>query len=173
MWNKLRGLSGVPAWDHLDCSPPGYLVHGISKARIQEWVAISFSRGSFWLRERTHVSCISCTDRLILYHWAPWEALVTGDRHQNDHNFHNGFFILADHLMFLKGLPLKGETFRTFCFLEADIWNTGVLLMSPSFYLGSLHYRPIKWGESCWGRNSDFTRKLSKPRRWWTHAPRE
>jgi len=32
--------------DPLDCSPPVYFVHGISQARILEWVAISFSRGS-------------------------------------------------------------------------------------------------------------------------------
>ena len=30
----------------MDCSPPGSSAHGISKARILEWVAISFSRGS-------------------------------------------------------------------------------------------------------------------------------
>ena len=29
----------------MDCSPPGSSVHGISQARILEWVAISFSRG--------------------------------------------------------------------------------------------------------------------------------
>ena len=32
--------------DPLDCSPPGSSVHGISQARLQEWVDISFSRGS-------------------------------------------------------------------------------------------------------------------------------
>ena len=32
--------------DPVDCSPPGSSVHGISQARILEWVAISFSRGS-------------------------------------------------------------------------------------------------------------------------------
>ena len=31
----------------MDCSPPGSSVHGISQARILEWVAISFSRGMF------------------------------------------------------------------------------------------------------------------------------
>ena len=31
----------------MDCSPPFPSVHGISQARILEWVAISFSRGSF------------------------------------------------------------------------------------------------------------------------------
>ena len=30
----------------VDCSPPGSSVHGIFQARILEWVAISFSRGS-------------------------------------------------------------------------------------------------------------------------------
>ena len=32
--------------DPMDCSPPGSFVHGILQARILEWVAISFSRGS-------------------------------------------------------------------------------------------------------------------------------
>ena len=31
----------------MDCSPPGSSVHGISQARVQEWVAISSSRGIF------------------------------------------------------------------------------------------------------------------------------
>ena len=32
--------------DPMDCSPPGSSVHGIFQARVLEWVAISFSRGS-------------------------------------------------------------------------------------------------------------------------------
>ena len=32
----------------MDYSPPGSSVHGILLARILEWVAITFSRGSFW-----------------------------------------------------------------------------------------------------------------------------
>ena len=40
-------------------SPPGSSVHGISQARILEWIAISFSRGSSWPRDQTHVSCIA------------------------------------------------------------------------------------------------------------------
>ena len=34
--------------DPVDCSPPGFSAHGILQARILEWVAISFSRGSSW-----------------------------------------------------------------------------------------------------------------------------
>ena len=42
----------------MDCSPPGFSVHGISNARILEWVAICFSRGSSQPRDQTHNSCI-------------------------------------------------------------------------------------------------------------------
>ena len=34
--------------DSMDCSPPGSSVHGISQARILEWVGIAFSRGFFY-----------------------------------------------------------------------------------------------------------------------------
>ena len=60
----------------MDCSPPGSSVHGILQARILEWVTISFSRGSFPLRDRTCISSVSSIGRQILYHWATWEALV-------------------------------------------------------------------------------------------------
>ena len=53
----------------MDCSLLGSSVHGISQARILEWVAISFSRGSSWFRDQTHVSCIAGRFFTILYHW--------------------------------------------------------------------------------------------------------
>ena len=53
--------------DAMDCNPPGSSVHGIFQTRIQEWVAISSSRGSSQLRNRTQVSCVSCIGRQILY----------------------------------------------------------------------------------------------------------
>ena len=59
-------------YDSTDCSLPGFSVHGISQARILEWVVISFSRESSRLRGRTH---ISCTGRRTLYHWATREGL--------------------------------------------------------------------------------------------------
>ena len=45
--------------DAADCSLPGSSVHGILQARILEWVAISFSRGSSRPRNRTRVTCIA------------------------------------------------------------------------------------------------------------------
>ena len=43
----------------VDCSPPDSLVHGILHARMLEWVAIFFSRGSSGSRDRTQVSHIA------------------------------------------------------------------------------------------------------------------
>ena len=43
--------------DPMDCSPPGFSVHGILQARVLEWVAISFSKGSSQARDRTRVFC--------------------------------------------------------------------------------------------------------------------
>ena len=45
----------------VDCSLPGSSVHGILQARILEWVAASFSRGSSQLRDGTQVSHIAST----------------------------------------------------------------------------------------------------------------
>ena len=45
--------------DPMDSSPPGSSDHRILQARILEWIAISFSRGSSWPRDCTHISCIA------------------------------------------------------------------------------------------------------------------
>ena len=44
--------------DPIDGSPPGCPVPGILQARVLEWVAISFSRGSSRPRDRIQVSHI-------------------------------------------------------------------------------------------------------------------
>ena len=51
--------------DPMDYGLLGNSVHGILQARILEWVAIPFSRGSFQPRDQTHVSFGQC--RSILY----------------------------------------------------------------------------------------------------------
>jgi len=57
----------------MDCSLPGFSVHGIFQARIQEWVAISFSRGSSPPRDPIQVSCTA--DRFFT-NWATTEAPI-------------------------------------------------------------------------------------------------
>ena len=51
--------------DPMDCSPPGFSIYGISQARILEWVAISFSRGSPGI-EPSFLPCLLLS-RQILY----------------------------------------------------------------------------------------------------------
>ena len=50
----------------MDCSLPRSSVHGIFQARVLEWVAISFFRGSSWPRDRTQIS------RIVSRHFTVW-----------------------------------------------------------------------------------------------------
>ena len=53
-FSSVQSLShSLTVWDPMD-----YTVHGILQARIVEWVAIPFSRGSSQPRDRTQVFCI-------------------------------------------------------------------------------------------------------------------
>ena len=56
---KVKVLVAQLLCNPLDCVPPGSSVHGILQARILQWVAIPFSRGSSLLRDWTQVSCIA------------------------------------------------------------------------------------------------------------------
>ena len=68
-WCDLFAVQGLLKWceaaqscltlcDPVDCSLPGSSLHGILQARVLEWVAISFSRGSSQPRDWTQVSRI-------------------------------------------------------------------------------------------------------------------
>ena len=83
VWNQhrflhLRQVSNFSEWvkvtqlyltlcDTMDCSPPGSSIHGIFQARILEWVAISFPRGSSsprdWTTSPTLASRFFTTER--------------------------------------------------------------------------------------------------------------
>ena len=82
--------------DSLQPHGPGSSVHGFLQARILEWVAISFSRGSSQSKVRTPVSY---TCRQLLYHWAIWEA-------------HNGLL-----------LSLKKEGDSDMCYSMCEAWG--------------------------------------------------
>ena len=61
----LVAKSWLTLCDPMDSSPLTFPVHGISQARILEWVATSFSRGSSRPRDQTQVAGIG---RQIVYH---------------------------------------------------------------------------------------------------------
>ena len=59
---KVKVLVAQSCWTlcgSMDCSPPGSFVHGIFQARILEWVAIPFSRGTSQPRDETQVFYIA------------------------------------------------------------------------------------------------------------------
>ena len=61
-----------PFCERIDCSPPGFSIHGIFQGIILEWGAISFSKWSSWPRGRTSNFCqVSAlqADSLPLSHW--------------------------------------------------------------------------------------------------------
>ena len=60
-------------------------VHGISQARILQWVSVFFSRGSSWPLDQ---SCCFCLGTQVVYHWAATEALSSNDEawFMCDHN---------------------------------------------------------------------------------------
>ena len=62
-----------PLCDLMDDNLPGSSVHGVLQARTLEWVAISFSRGSSQLRNRTQGTYVSGIAKWVLSHWALWE----------------------------------------------------------------------------------------------------
>ena len=62
----------------VDCSPPGSSVHGILQARVLEWVAIPFSKGSSRPRDQAQVSCIA--GRFFI--WANREAFWGANMHR-------------------------------------------------------------------------------------------
>ena len=59
----------------MECSPPGFFIHGILQVGTLEWVAMPSSRGSSRIRDRTYISYVSCIGRQIFTTSAAWEAL--------------------------------------------------------------------------------------------------
>ena len=85
----------------MNCSPPDSSVPGILQARMLEWVAIPFSRGSSWLRDWTWVSCIVGGFVTI---WATREALL-----YNEVLF---FFWTSKEAQLVKNLPANAGDAR-------------------------------------------------------------
>ena len=80
--------------DPMDCSLSGSSVHGIFQARVLEWIAISFSRGSSRPRNRTQVSRIAGRRFTI---WATREAPYLCYLYLNSSGFPFSSFITGVH----------------------------------------------------------------------------
>ena len=108
-------------WDPMDYSRPGSPVRGILQARILEWVAIPFSRGSSWPRNWTQVSHIA--GRFFTTHLAWWPSQKV-------------------HMGFKKSVQCSGSSLKT-CLLTHVPLST--VLGSPEASL------PVPHLQICWG----------------------
>ena len=66
--------SGTTLHNPMDCIPPASSARRIIPARTLASIHISSSRRNSQPMDQTQVSCISCTDRWILYHCVTWET---------------------------------------------------------------------------------------------------
>ena len=150
----------------MDCSPPGSSVHGISQARLLDCFAISYSRGSSGTRHGTHVSCVSCIGRWILYHCTTWEALNGLICYQ----LYSGRALLPwalwkskrsrnEHIVKLY-LVLGVRKTNIYWYLNSYWWRRR-WHPTPIFLPGKSHGRRNLVGCSPWGREqSDMTEQL-------------
>ena len=126
--NLCQSLSDVWLFcDPVGYSSPGSSIHGISQARILEWVAICFSRGSSRPRDRTHVSCISCIGGRIFFFF-----LTTEPPGKQPGEEANWCLKTKTEDSAQMGKFLKGESFgkqgQSFCYLllcAGFIWLVG------------------------------------------------
>ena len=76
----LSHFSRVQLFSPRNCSLPDSFVHWILQARILEWIAISFPRGSSQPRDQTQVS-VSCIGGWVLYHQHHLGSPASGEQH--------------------------------------------------------------------------------------------
>ena len=82
--------------DLMDCSLPDSSVHGIFQARILEWVAISFSRGTSRPRDQTWVS------HIVGRHFTVWAT--RGGRRESPNNIPNILSLSLSFFQFDSGI---------------------------------------------------------------------
>ena len=157
----------------MDSSLAGSSVHGLLQARILEWVALSFSRGSSWPRDRTGLPTLQA-DSLQS---EPLEALVELVTSSSWISSWKELFYGYSPSLMPFCFPI-GTTFsKRGCFYSLELVNGGVFHQGrevrvqkfskehPFFFCFLFHYkclkhtlplqrpgqRPARWREARWG----------------------
>ena len=122
------------------CNPinqslPGSFVHGILQARILEWVAISCSKGSSWLRNRTHcLLCPALAGRFFIT-TTTWEACLCSSKAISMWFY---LSILSHRRLFLQGFRSFLEIVALYVVLVSS-WKVPSLGSSHSSNLSLFH----------------------------------
>ena len=145
----------------MDCSPPGSSVHGISQAKILEWVAVPFTRGSSWPRDWT---CTSCIAGGILITEPPSNPIKLHGPQQSKST------------LAVPSTNTWGQQIGPFCGISSLMWLCllGLWLFLRYFTNDLVNWLsfPIKWNsKSTWeywkcSRSIQLCWKLKFPRRW-------
>ena len=130
--------------DPMDCSPRGSSVHGILQARILEWIAISFSRGSSWPRDGT---------RIYLLHWQvgslpralPGKPQLAVPQCQNAHRLHFLIHSMRKCLVLSRGSQPRGTLGISEQLLKCVAIRPRLLYSQPSVSMGSTSVSNRPW----------------------------
>ena len=140
----------------MDCSPPGSSVPGILQARILEWVAISFSRGSSQPRNRTPVSCIAGK---FFTNWATFISSVQFSRSVVSDRYWLFLCACSVAQWCLTLQPHGLEPYRLFCSWDFPGKNTGVgshFLLQRIFLTQGLNPSLLHWQADSLPLNQTF-----------------
>ena len=125
---------------HRECSPPGSSVHGILQARILEWIAIPFSRGTSQPKDQTLVSCLAGRFFII---WATGKSYFVKYIPLNWHKDRD--FVYDVHCNILLVQCLTHSQF--------SIWRRK-WQPTPVYLPGKSHGQTRLVGYSLWGRKT-------------------
>ena len=130
---SLNGSSCQTLGDPIDCTPPGSSVHGTLQARILQWVAILFSKGSSQPRVQTQVSC---TAGGFLPIWVTREALVCYSMEMRRFTYLLSKYLRHNHC---AGHRVTIRCDRTA--LKPSVEGTRVFVTSSEFYFKTLQHK--------------------------------
>ena len=132
-WKKMLVAQLCPTlWDPMDHSSPGSAVAGILQARTLEWVAISFSRGSSWPRDRTMVSCTAGRFFTI---WATREA-----HNISKFKLPSWYHFTPSNIKKLKVTEIQGHTCSQFVGRNLNCCTILEINLVVSFKIKSIHF---------------------------------
>ena len=133
------------------CDPMNYTVHGILHARILEWVAFPFSRGSSWPRHWTRVSCIA---GVFFTNWFIREALEVLGLCENWADNTESYYI---------SFPIPGFPYYVFQFSSVQFSHS---VMSDSLRPHGLQHARLSCPSPTPEAYSNSFRGSSGPRDW-------
>ena len=145
--------------DPTDCSPPGSSIHGILQARILEWVAIPFSRGSSWPMNPS----LYIAGRFFTI-WATTEAVLHGHLAASQNLSMNALWpsistsrVLSRINWYLKNLHNCTDT-RTGIYVAALFatvrsWKQPLMEELHRWWWYIHKMKMLRWGTSEWGNS--------------------